>query len=69
MAPRTNAISFYKKLKEKGAKNVEFELLKGYQHGTTLTKYSEPGDKAAEVINRFLSVYLPVNKNQCHTEK
>ena len=69
LVPRTNAYEMFDVLKEKGSKTAELEILRGYNHGTTLTRYNEPGDDAAKVINRFLAVYLPSDGNHVDGKK
>jgi acetyl esterase/lipase len=60
--PRTNAISLYTRLKEKGA-NTQLALLKGYMHSNMFLTYMDSDHKPAALIKGFLAAYLPTEIN------
>lgn len=59
LSPRTNSISLYNELTEKGSK-TELVIVDGYMHCNMTTRYGTQGHKPTEIINKFLSKYFPV---------
>jgi len=61
LIPRSNSIKLHDKLIEKGAKNVQLEIVQGYWHCNMMLGYDKEGHQPAQLINAYLAKMLPTS--------